>query len=203
MEEGFIKDTLELILKEIQTILKVSYVFMVGIGMLFQYQKYSIFGINIFDYADLLEFLIAPFSDWTIIIFSLGSLIFTYLIFKVDGLFKKKLPKLYTKTSFGWDKKPWYNTFRYFTFTFVFLTYLYGASQAYAKNKEEKIRTQTPIQIEYVNNQTTTGLRIGQTKNTLFLLKDNIVKALPIQGNIKHIRLHKYSPKSTKNTITK
>lgn len=62
MKEGLIKDTYKTVITEIQTILTISYIFAVGIGMLFTFQKYSEFGINIFDYADVFDFLIAPFQ---------------------------------------------------------------------------------------------------------------------------------------------
>lgn len=55
-EQGLIKDAYELILKEIQSIVTVLYILMVGLGMLFNYQKYSEFGINIFEYADIFDF---------------------------------------------------------------------------------------------------------------------------------------------------
>ena len=56
MSEGIIKDAYEAIIKEIQTVFALLYVIAVGIGMLFNYQKYSEFGINIFDYSDVFDF---------------------------------------------------------------------------------------------------------------------------------------------------
>jgi hypothetical protein len=46
MKEGLIKDTYELIIKELQTVVTASYIIAVGIGMLLNYQKYSEFGIK-------------------------------------------------------------------------------------------------------------------------------------------------------------
>ena len=39
----------------------------IAIGMLFTFQRYDEFGINIFEYTDVLDFLIAPFGDGFII----------------------------------------------------------------------------------------------------------------------------------------
>ncbi len=62
MNEELIKDAYEAILKEIQTIITVLYLLIVGIVMLFNYHKFAEFNMNIFDYADVLDFIIAPFS---------------------------------------------------------------------------------------------------------------------------------------------
>jgi hypothetical protein len=56
MKEGLIKDVYEAILKEIQTVIALGYILTVGIGMLFNYQKYSEFNINIFEYQMFLTF---------------------------------------------------------------------------------------------------------------------------------------------------
>lgn len=64
MNEGMIKDRYEVIIKEIETVITICYILAVGVGMLFNYKKFSKFGINKFDYADVFDFLIAPFSDF-------------------------------------------------------------------------------------------------------------------------------------------
>jgi len=84
MKEGLIKNAYEDIIKEIQTIITISYILAIGIGMLFNFQKFSEFGINIFDYADVFDFLIAPFSDFKILLFSLISISATFLLLKFD-----------------------------------------------------------------------------------------------------------------------
>ena len=81
MKEGFIKDTYELIIKEIQTVITVCYLVAVGIGMIFNYKKYAEFGINIFDYGDVFDFLIAPFADVYIIFFAAASTLFISMLF--------------------------------------------------------------------------------------------------------------------------
>lgn len=71
-DEGLIKDRYELIFKELQSVLTIIYLFAVGIGMLFEAEKFSEFGINIFEYADVFDFLTAPFSDAKILLYALG-----------------------------------------------------------------------------------------------------------------------------------
>ncbi len=112
MKEGIIKDAYELVIKEVQTIISISYIAAVGIGMLFNYQKYILFGINIFDYADVFDFLISPFSDVKILSFTVISILLALLIAYLDVLWKKKFPEAYSRFNLGWDKKSWFTTMR-------------------------------------------------------------------------------------------
>ncbi len=41
MKEGIIRNSYEAVIQELQTIITVSYILAVGLGMLFNYQKYS------------------------------------------------------------------------------------------------------------------------------------------------------------------
>ena len=99
--EGIIKDVYESAIKEVQTILTIAYFLAVGIGMVFTYQKYSEFGINIFDYADLLTFFTAPFSDFRILIITIIAMGIPYFYLRLDFLWEKKHPKSYAIACFG------------------------------------------------------------------------------------------------------
>ena len=191
MKEGIIKDTYEAVLKEIQTVITVSYILSVGIGMLFSFQKYSEFGINIFDYADVFDFLIAPFSDFKILLFTIISLTLTYFIFKIDLLWKRKFPKSYSKQSFGWDKKKWYNYFRYISFTILFIFYLYISANYYGKISKEQILNQSSIKIRFSDNEFKKGKMIGKTKDVIFILTGEKVEAIPITSLVKEIEIIK------------
>lgn len=63
---------------------------MVATEILFTYHKYVVFGINTFEYADVFDFLTAPFSDLKIVLLTIGSLAFVFILFKYDSLYKKK-----------------------------------------------------------------------------------------------------------------
>jgi len=99
------ENTYKVILKELQPFLTLSYLIAIGIGMIFTYHKYSTFGINIFEYADVFDFLIAPFSDLKILIYTVFSLTITYLILKFDLIAERKYPTVYSKSVFGLNKK--------------------------------------------------------------------------------------------------
>lgn len=189
MKEGFIKDTYELILREIQTVITISYILIVGIGMLFTFQKYSEFGINIFEYADIFDFLIAPFSDFRILLFSTITLVLVFLFFKFDAFYQRKFPKSYSKVNFGWDKKSWFNLYRYSMFIFLFILYLYQSADIYGKFTKEKINEKTPTRLKFSDNEIINGIVIGKTKDILFLLQDKKVKAIPINSAVKEFRI--------------
>jgi hypothetical protein len=189
MKEGLIKDTYELILKEIQTVVTISYIIIVGIGMLFTFQKYSEFGINIFDYADIFDFLLAPFSDFRILLFSTVTIIIVFFFFKLDFLWKRKYPKSYSILNFGLDKKSWFSLYRIFLFAIVFIYYLYLSADFYGKITAKIIKEQAPITLKYSDNQTINGVLIGKTKDLLFLLQHENVIAIPITSLVKEFEI--------------
>ena len=189
MKEGFIKDTYELVIKEIQTVLSISYITIVGIGMLFSYQKYAEFGINIFDYSDILDFLIAPFSDIYILLYAFAPVPFVVIILKLDAFSRKKWPKFYSRSNFGRDKKPWFKMFRMVVFGFAFLLYIYISSELYGQFAREKVVTGNDISIVYADKQVKTGKLIGKTKDVIFLLDGEEVSALPINSLVKEIKI--------------
>ena len=170
MKEGIIKDTYEVVIKEIQTVITVSYILAVGIGMLFNFKKFSEFGINIFDYADVFDFLIAPFSDFLILLFTIITLTFIYLFFRLDLIWMKKFPKLYSIMNVGMDKKKWSTSFRYIFFAFIFLCYLYLSAEKYGEISKEKIMNRSSIKLRFSDNEIKKGKMIGKTKDVIFLI---------------------------------
>lgn len=174
---------------EIQPILWICYILAVGIGMLFNYKKYSEFGINIFSYADVFDFLLAPFSDLTIILFTLISLILSYIFFKLDGLLKKNYPRLYSIMNFRADRKKWFNIYRYMGFGLLTCFYLYTAANIYGNLTYKKIRKQTPIEVRFADNETKKGIMIGKTKDIIFLLCADRVRAIPIAGLVREYEI--------------
>ena len=189
MKEGLIKDAYELIIKEIQTIITLLYLLAVGIGMLFNYQKYAEFDINIFAYSDVFDFLIAPFADFNISLFALASSTVVFLLLRIDIFWKKKFPKSYSVASFGLDRKNWYNSFRYISFAFGFILYLYLSADIYGKFTKNEIENRAPITIRFEDNEVKSGKLIGKTKDILFLLKNDGVEAIPITSVVKEIKI--------------
>ncbi|MEN2281313.1 hypothetical protein AAGF08_04180 [Algoriphagus sp. SE2] len=189
MKEGLIKDTYELVLKEIQTIITLSYIIVVGIGMLFNFQKYSEFGINIFDYSDVFDFLIAPFSDFYILLFAVGSITIVFILIKMDSFWEKKWPKSYARLNFGGNKKSWYKTYRIIVFGVSFILYLYISADFYGTYTKDKINSLENTSIRLEDNEIRSGKLIGKTKDVIFILNDENVYAIPISSLVKEIKI--------------
>ena len=189
MKEGIIKDAYELIIKEIQTIISIAYIVAVGIGMLFNYQKYILFGINIFDYADVFDFLISPFSDVKIISFTIVSIILASVIVYADIMWKKKFPNIYSRFNFGADKKTWFTTIRYVSTAALLVLYLVIAAEYYGKVTKEEILNQSTVRIRFSDDEIKKGKMIGKTNDVIFLLNGANVVAIPITSLVKEIEI--------------
>ena len=189
MKEGLIKDAYELIIKEIQTAITAVYIFAIGIGMLFNYQKYSEFDINIFAYSDVFDFLIAPFADFYLLFFATASIAFVSLLIKLDDLWKRKRPVSYAKWNFGDDSKSWFKTYRIVAIAITFVLYIYISADYYGKNAKTRVLEQDDISIRMEDNEIRSGKLIGKTKDVIFLLRDENVYAIPINASVKEIRI--------------
>ena len=161
--EGLIKDSYELIIKEFQTLISVFYLLLVGIGMVFNFHKYSEFGINIFQYADVFDFLIAPFQDIFIILFSLLSTIIPYAAFRFDSYLMKNKPETYSKLNFGFEKKSWFNAYRIIIYSSLFIFYLSEAGSGYGKYFKNRIQDQSTLSIVMLDSKIEQGKLIGKT----------------------------------------
>lgn len=172
MKQREIRGTYGFILKDLQSFITISYLIIVGVGMLFNFKKYAAFGINVFDYSDVFDFLIAPFSDFKILLFSALTILLVFMIFKLDTVWRRKYPKTYSKMVFGWDKKSWFNLYRYVSFLVLFIKYLYFYADYYGEVTAKQIKKQSPISLRYADNETVKGVLIGKTKDFVFLSKN-------------------------------
>jgi hypothetical protein len=189
VKEGIIKDAYELIIKEVQTIISISYIVAVGIGMLFNYQKFIQFGINIFDYADVFDFLISPFSDGKILSFTVISIILALLIVYIDILWKRKFPKAYSRFNFRWDQKSWFTGLRFLSTGILIILYLIIASRQYGKISKTEVLNQPLIKIRFSDNEIKRGKMIGKTNEVVFLLSGENVEVIPITSLVKEIQI--------------
>lgn len=191
MKEGLIKDAYEALIKELQTILTIAYIFSVAVGMLFTYHKYKEFGINIFDYADILDFLIAPFSDFAILWFIIGSSALIGLLIVGDIFFKNNYPKAYSRFNLGIDQKSWFSTYRVISFIVLFMLYLVLSAQTYGAYYKRQVLESSTIEVKFADNETKRGLLVGKTKDIIFLLEGEELSAIPISSFLKEFKLPK------------
>ena len=187
--EGILKTSFELIIKEFQSLITVFYLLLVGVGMIFNYYKYSEFGINIFQYADAFDFLIAPFQDIFIIVFSLLSIMIPYLGLRYDSYLMKNKPKTYSKFMFGLEKKSGFHAIRKIFFYVLFVLYLIVAGSKYGNFFKNRIQDQPTLSVVMQQGAVERGKLIGKTKDILFLLGGEKVTAIPINSSVMHIEI--------------
>ncbi|NNL16158.1 MAG: hypothetical protein HKO81_05915 [Flavobacteriaceae bacterium] len=190
MKEGLIKDAYELILKEIQTVITILYLLMVGIGMLFNYKKYARFGINIFDYADVFDFLVTPFQDIRIILVSIITLFFPIGIFWLGIYLKSKFPRFYSIINFGLANKSWYRKFKLVLFAMFLFYVLVETANGYGNYIKNNIDLSQSVSVKYANDELLEGKLIGKSKEVIFLYTENKVKIIPITSLVKEIELN-------------
>ncbi|AQX13967.1 MULTISPECIES: hypothetical protein [Elizabethkingia] len=187
----FLQNAYNRILKDFQVILSIAYLLAVGVGMLFNYHKYDRFNINIFDYADITDFLIAPFADYRIFLFTLISIIILGSIYRLDVYIRKNKPKIHEIISL----KKYTNLFSSTTFNSLSILliipfYIWLAAGVYGKFAKKNILKDAPISFYYSDNTEEQAQMIGKTKTVLFLLKNDEVKVVPI-SSIKSYKLQK------------
>lgn len=170
---------------DIQWIVTFAYILTVAVGMLFTHKKYSEFGIDIFEYADVFDFLIAPFSDYKIVLFSISTLMIIWFVLKFDTYIKTKFPKLYSRSYFGIDKKNWFHFFRFFLFLFLLVFYLNISANFYGRLLKTEITSKKPVEVTFYDNSKARGIFIGKTKEVLFLIENKKIKVIPLAAMVK------------------
>lgn len=176
-------------LGELQALLSLTYGVAVAIGMLFQYHKYAPFGINIFEYADVFDFLIAPFSDFKILIYTLVCLIITAIAYTFDQLWMKKSPKTYHLLVFGTSKKAWFPYFQAVMMFVLLAQYLTISAQSYGNDIYENIDRSATINLRFSDNERTSATLIGKTSEVLFVKQGKKTKVIPLNALVKEFEI--------------
>lgn len=189
MNTAQIRSSYRTVAKEIQLMSALFYVLAIGIGMLFNYFKFEKFNINIFDYSDVWDFLVIPFSDYRILVFTLISVIVAYGFYRFDAWWHRKYPRSYSKANFGMDKKPWFNRYLYATILFLFFWYLLIGANLYGSVVQKQINNSNSVQVCFSDNETMSGKLIGKTKDVFFLLSDEKVQIIPLGTGVKTVTL--------------
>lgn len=187
MVKKTIREVYEQVVTELPRILPLCYLSMVCIGMIFNYYKFRLFGINIFQYASVFDFLISPFEDPTIIWFMLLSPLVPLLCFIADRIWLKRWPNSYKKLSFGMSDKSWYKPAFTISYLMLVIVYVFLFSLFYGVYTFKAVQTQDDITVCYSDNQEISGKQIGKVGNNLFLLQDSVVKVIPTDSYVKSI----------------
>lgn len=192
--EGIIPDWIETGIGEIQSILALSYLLLLLIGMINEAIYFHLFGINIFEYSVIFDFLIAPFKKIEYLMILMLTLGVSMLTFYVDLKIEKTWPRIYHWLSFGLETKTWYKSYRLLMFLFVFLFLLTTYSFLVGSEKKEQIYERTQPDLELIldgnNNRKLVGHKIGSNSSYIFLLdQQKQVRILPIQAKVEQILL--------------
>lgn len=90
--------------KDISLMLTFGYLFLILIGMIFNAVFFAINHLNIFKYAEISDFLLAPFRDFYILIFTALSILLIFAFYQLDDYIEQRYPKLHHKLLMGRDK---------------------------------------------------------------------------------------------------
>lgn len=184
MDADRLKEQVRAYLKDLPRQLPLLYLAAVAIGMLFNYFKFTRFGINIFQYASVFDFLVSPFEDPNILLFIIGSMTLFGISLLIDAWWKKKWPLCYRKWTFQRTRKPWYMPLYY---PIITLIYIWLAAVYYGWYTEHAVRGQADVTVQYTDNTRLTGQAIGKVGNALFLLRGDTVHVVPMEANIKSL----------------
>lgn len=191
--KGIIDDKLEVIIKEFQGIVSFGYIILIVLGMIFESIYYAQFGINIFNYSGILDFLLVPFRRPIVLGILMGVYLFIYLYFFVLNKFLlKKTPKFHNKlfgtnTTNGHYLKS--NVIRLLLFYLVItISWAFVISK---KNKETLFENKMNVEIQYdiEGTKVIAGKLIGKNDINIFLLDiSNKVQIIPVNSNIIKIK---------------
>lgn len=178
---------------DLQGYITLSYLGAVAVGMMFDYQYYNHFAIDIFEYSDILDFLLTPARNLEVILFVIGTIIIVWFLFRIDKAWEDKYPNSYRKFNFpGWQKslKNYRSSFQLFSV----VLYLFIGSQVYGERKFDRFETNpTPVSLTFESgSKSISGSLIGKNKDYLFLqTPDSTIKAIPINADVQEIILSK------------
>ena len=188
--KGIVNDKLETVIKEFQGIISFGYVILIILGMMFESIYYGQFGINVFHYSGILDFLLVPFRRPTVLIILVGLSLFWYFYFiKLYNFLGNKSPKIqkmffpqavkedgYIKSQMKW------------LIIFFVVTTVAWAFVTSKKEKENLYKQKADIEINFdsnSNNSVIKGKMIGKNDLNIFLLdNNNRVQIIPLSSGI-------------------
>lgn len=176
-----------------QTYITLGYLTIVLIGMMFDYKYYNHFDINIFEYADILDFLLAPVKNFELILFAAASLIAVLIFFQIDKLWQDRWPKSYKRFNFGMSTNA-LKKYRPYIIVLSALAYLNLASEFYGDRMFKRFE-EAPKEIEIVfqsDERVLKGKLIGKNADYVIMQTDDqAVKAIPVSSDVQEIIIHR------------
>ncbi len=161
--------------------------------MVYEALYYRAFGINIFEYAEVLDFLLVPFRRpitlWMLlVIFGFG-----YGGYRFDLFLERKYPRFHRYLNFGLTRFSWFKRYRLLTyiggavFLIGFTAWLIGEDTS--KDMRAKIRADTLIKYVSPADPIFRGKKIGKNGSYFFLLDGSAkIHIIPIDSHIQEIQ---------------
>jgi hypothetical protein len=171
--------TIEKFLKrDISLTISLLYIVLIAIGMLFKVSFYMFFYINIVEYSDISDFLLAPFRDPIILIMTIGSVLFLYAFNILDDWMEKHTPRLYESFYYGFDKEKYQAWFAMKGMAIMIVTYIGLFAYFYGSYSAKSIKKSnvSTVSISFKDNKfepSDTLIYMGKTNGYVFLYKKN------------------------------
>jgi hypothetical protein len=175
MRVNFFSTAAKFLKQDFNTSLSIGYLSLVVIGMIFEGCLYLCFHINIVQYSDISDFLLAPFRNPIILVFVAMSVSFIYLITLLDEWTEKKYPRVYKWMYCGMDIAKSQELFSSVKGGgLVLWLYICFTGTLYADIKEKTIKTTLvpKTELTFKDNKfeaTDTLIYIGKTNGYIFL----------------------------------
>lgn len=191
----FLKDFFK---NDISLLLTFGYIFLIFIGMIFNSIYFSMHHINIFRYSDITDFLLAPFRDIFILIFTIGSILMIIIVVRIDDFFMQKFPKTYLKIKvFKKNREKHESWFEVKGVSILIMIYIVAAAFQYAVYRSERIdeqrlKIQDSVFKDNKFNPTDSIYYLGNTNQYIFVKNHSKNEAYIIPTtDIVRLTLHK------------
>jgi hypothetical protein len=187
--ENPVKNLFKYFQKEPGHALTFGYVLLIFIGLIFDYFYYKGFNINVIQFVELDDLLLAPVQDIRVLICVFVFGIIMFLLIEFDIWWSVKHPDNYKKWyRFSYFKDPFSENgkrYRFFLFIFGFIAYIMMGASTYSNLKAKKVKQgkEDKIQITF-NNPSIDSVYIknkplffvGKTKSFVFVYDSTIKK---------------------------
>jgi len=160
---------------DISLLLTFGYIFLLFIGMIFNSIYFSMHQINIFRYSDITDFLLAPFRDIFILIFTICSILVILIVVRIDDYLMQNYPKTYLKIKlFKKNREKHESWFEVKGVSILIIIYIVVAAFQYAVYRSERIdeqrlKIQDSIFKDNKFNPTDSIYYLGNTNQYIFV----------------------------------
>ncbi|MCB0644159.1 MAG: hypothetical protein KDC44_21090 [Phaeodactylibacter sp.] len=176
-----------------------GYLVLILIGMLFEAMYYRAFGLNIFQYAEVLDFLLAPFRRPISLVMLGIALLAMAMGYWFDRLTERRLPRLHRIFTLGMSRRKWFRQYRVASMLVLFLvlTCFYAWLIGAEARQDILASKNIDLVIVFQDKSSIEGKLIGKNGSYIFLSDTaKAIHVVPLDGYVKLLRPH--SPEDQK-----